>query len=277
MPDQAAKVAAAEIEKLEKTPPFSPEGTVIRNYLDWLLAIRGRKRPRTILTWRMRGPCLTTRTTDSKSPSSACSSTSPCAGYAPRKPRPSRPSRPLPLPCRARRRARRQCCHRCATAQAEHGAVLCRPARRGQDVIGALDCRRARPDLCAHLPRRRARRSGDSRAPPAPTSARCQAGSFRDSRKLARPIRLCCSMRLTRSLRTSAVTRPRPCSKCWIPSRTMPSTITISKWMLISRRSFSSPPQMSKTASIPRCATGWRRLTCRVTPRRKRSRSPSAS
>jgi ATP-dependent Lon protease len=36
MPEAVAKVAQVELEKLDRTPGFSPEGTVIRNYLDWL-------------------------------------------------------------------------------------------------------------------------------------------------------------------------------------------------------------------------------------------------
>jgi len=39
MPEAVLHVAKTEIDKLEKLPPFSPEGTVIRNYLDWLLAL----------------------------------------------------------------------------------------------------------------------------------------------------------------------------------------------------------------------------------------------
>jgi len=37
MPGPAAKTANSELKKLNKIPPFSPEGTVIRNYLDWLI------------------------------------------------------------------------------------------------------------------------------------------------------------------------------------------------------------------------------------------------
>ncbi|MFQ5864265.1 MAG: endopeptidase La [bacterium] len=39
MPLEAEERAYEELEKLRTTPPFSPEATVIRNYLDWLLAV----------------------------------------------------------------------------------------------------------------------------------------------------------------------------------------------------------------------------------------------
>lgn len=39
MPKHAEEKAYEEFEKLRNTPPFSPEATVIRNYLDWLLAV----------------------------------------------------------------------------------------------------------------------------------------------------------------------------------------------------------------------------------------------
>ncbi|NIR51677.1 endopeptidase La [candidate division KSB1 bacterium] len=39
MPMEAEEKAYEELEKLRNTPPFSPEATVIRNYLAWLLAV----------------------------------------------------------------------------------------------------------------------------------------------------------------------------------------------------------------------------------------------
>lgn len=37
MPKEVEEKAIEELNKLKKTPPMSPEGTVIRNYLDWLI------------------------------------------------------------------------------------------------------------------------------------------------------------------------------------------------------------------------------------------------
>ncbi len=39
MPAEVEERAYEELDKLRQTPPFSPEATVIRNYLDWVLAV----------------------------------------------------------------------------------------------------------------------------------------------------------------------------------------------------------------------------------------------
>ncbi|GAB4340797.1 MAG: endopeptidase La [Calditrichia bacterium] len=44
MPQHAFDKASEELEKLRKTPPYSPEYTVTRNYLDWLVQIPWNKR-----------------------------------------------------------------------------------------------------------------------------------------------------------------------------------------------------------------------------------------
>jgi ATP-dependent Lon protease len=44
MPKDAEEKALEEFNKLKKTPPMSPESTVIRNYLDWLIAIPWKKK-----------------------------------------------------------------------------------------------------------------------------------------------------------------------------------------------------------------------------------------
>jgi len=46
MPKHALDRATEEIEKLKKTPPFSPEYTVTRNYLDWMIHVPWSKRSR---------------------------------------------------------------------------------------------------------------------------------------------------------------------------------------------------------------------------------------
>lgn len=44
MPEAALEKAKEELAKLKKTPPLSPEYTVVRNYLDWLTALPWSKR-----------------------------------------------------------------------------------------------------------------------------------------------------------------------------------------------------------------------------------------
>jgi len=44
MPREAEDKALEELNKLKKTPPMSPESTVIRNYLDWLIDVPWSKR-----------------------------------------------------------------------------------------------------------------------------------------------------------------------------------------------------------------------------------------
>ena len=44
MPDHALDKASEELAKLKKIPPFSPEYTVIRNYLDWMIRVPWQQR-----------------------------------------------------------------------------------------------------------------------------------------------------------------------------------------------------------------------------------------
>ncbi|OGU71667.1 MAG: endopeptidase La, partial [Ignavibacteria bacterium RBG_16_34_14] len=49
MPKEAETKALEELNKLKKTPPMSPESTVIRNYLDWLVEVPWSKRTKDFL------------------------------------------------------------------------------------------------------------------------------------------------------------------------------------------------------------------------------------
>ncbi len=44
MPPEVEKKALKELDKLRKTPPISPEATVLRNYIDWLVSLPWSKR-----------------------------------------------------------------------------------------------------------------------------------------------------------------------------------------------------------------------------------------
>src|SRR6202011_5801480 len=48
MTKDALDKAMAELKRLENMPPMSAESTVSRNYLDWLLAVPWKKRPKEI-------------------------------------------------------------------------------------------------------------------------------------------------------------------------------------------------------------------------------------
>ncbi len=52
MPKEAESKAIEELNKLKKTPPMSPESTVIRNYLDWLIEVPWSKKTKDLLDIR---------------------------------------------------------------------------------------------------------------------------------------------------------------------------------------------------------------------------------
>jgi ATP-dependent Lon protease len=49
MPEKVQEKALKELARLERTPGGSPEGTVVRNYLDWLIDVPWSKRDEEIL------------------------------------------------------------------------------------------------------------------------------------------------------------------------------------------------------------------------------------
>ncbi len=58
MSAEAEEKAYEELDKLRNTPPFSPEATVIRNYLDWLLAVPWHKKTKDNLNVKQAGKIL---------------------------------------------------------------------------------------------------------------------------------------------------------------------------------------------------------------------------
>ena len=133
MPEEAAQQAAKELKRLERMPEESTEYSMVRTYLDWLIALPWSKldaesidiaRAREILDEDHFGlPKVKQRILEY---------------LAVRK---LNPGGPQPDP------------------------VLRRPARRGQDFARPEHCPGAGPEIRARQPRRRARRSGDPRPP----------------------------------------------------------------------------------------------------------------
>src|SRR5690606_14114146 len=58
MPKEAETKALEELNKLKKTPPMSPESTVIRNYLEWLVEVPWSKKTKDNLDIKHVKRCL---------------------------------------------------------------------------------------------------------------------------------------------------------------------------------------------------------------------------
>ena len=134
LPEEAKKEAQRELDRLKKMPPQASEYHVARTYLDWIIS----------LPWHK-------STTDRLD--IARGGGDPERG--PLRPRPGQAAHPR-IP---------------GGAQAEEGharadPLLRRAAGHRQDLARALHRARARPEIRAHLPRRRPRRGRDPRPPP---------------------------------------------------------------------------------------------------------------
>ena len=149
-----------------------------------------------------------------------------------------------------------------AAARERADPLLPRAARRRQDLARALDRARARPQVRAHVARRRARRGRDPRPPPhlrrraaGPRDPGDEAGGHQQPGVPARRDRQA-RRRLARR------SRRRRCSRCSTPSRTTPSAITTSASPSICRRCCSSPPPTPPIRSRRRSAIAWRPSAC---------------
>ena len=141
MPDDVREQAERELGRLERMGDQSGESSMIRTYLDWLLAVPWAKRSEERLD-----PVHAREVLDADH-----------AGPRGRQGAHRRVPRRAQAPPGARHR-RGQALGRDPDAD--------RPARHRQDVDRRVDRARAQPRVRAHVARRRARRGGDPRPPP---------------------------------------------------------------------------------------------------------------
>ena len=194
MPREARQKIEAEIKKLKMMSPMSAEATVVRNYVDWLMALPWYERTRDKLDLTEAHTILDEDHYGLDKPKErileflavqACSprrSRAPsCASWALREW--ARPPWPAPSP-------------------GPWGATS-----SGSPWAG-----------CATRPR--------YAATAAPTSAPCPARSSSPCAGPAASTRCSAWTRWTRCPPTSGATPPRPCWRCWTRSRTSPSTTT---------------------------------------------------
>jgi hypothetical protein len=132
MPKEAREKANSELAKLKLMSPMSAEATVVRNYIDWLV-----KSP-----WKKRSKVHLDITAAEKV---------------------------LEADHYGLEKVKERIVEYLAVQQRVknlRGPILCRAARRGQDLAGPERGARHQPQIRAHVPGRCARRGGDPRPPP---------------------------------------------------------------------------------------------------------------
>ena len=246
MPEEVEKQARKELKRLERMPEGAGEYSMIRTYLDWLIelpwtaAIRSADRHRRGAAHSRRGPL--------------------------------RPREDQEAHSRVPRGAQAQ------SVGQEPDPVLCRAARRGQDLARAEHRQGDRAQVRAPEPGRRPRRGGDPRPPahvhriaarqrhPEPAQGghaqlRADAGRSRQARR----------RRLSRRPGVGAARSARPRAELDVP-RQLPRRAVRSVG-----RDVHLHRERARHDSRGRCATGWRSSSCRATPRRKSCRSRAAT
>ena len=194
---EAREKATHELKKLRQMSPMSAEATVVRNYLDWLLSIPWNKKSKV------------KKDLDRGREDSRRRSLWPGEGQG------------------AHRRVSRRAAARQQADRAD--PVPGRASGRRQDLARQVDRESDRPRVRARVARRRARRGRDPRPP---------AHLYRLDARQDHPVdaqgqdlepAVPAWTRSTRWAPISAAIRPRRCSRCSTPSRTTPSTTTISR------------------------------------------------
>ena len=165
-PRSVAAIAMREVDRLERMTPASPEYQMIRTYLDWVLDVPWDRRPRTGSIRSKRGAC-STRTLRSRQGQGRIVEYLRCRSCGTRSSQRRRHAAvPSTSPGGDRRAAPREQPRKGPSVHEGADSLLRRPAGRRQDLARPVDRAIDEPEVRAHLARRRARRSGDSRASP---------------------------------------------------------------------------------------------------------------
>ena len=196
LPEAVKKEALRELDRLSKMPPAAAEYTVARTYLDWIVALPWSKKTDEIIDLKKTKSIM-----DDEHSGLEKAKDRILEYLAVRKLNPTMKGPIL---------------------------LLRRPSGRRQDLAGAIDRAVARPQVRAHLARRRARRSRNPR--PSPHLHRRAARPDHPGPAPRRVEEPGVHPRRDRQARlaTSAAIRRRRCSKCSIRNRTTRSAITIS-------------------------------------------------
>ena len=124
LPKEAMDAATRELDRMQQMQQSSPEYSVVRTYLDWLIQLPWSHGTEDHWIWPRPNIFSTRIILGQKKSKSACWNILPCA-----------------------------------PAQRYEGShtVLCRSSRSGKDFARPVDCPRAGSQVCAHFSRRRAR------------------------------------------------------------------------------------------------------------------------
>ena len=245
LPEAVLKEAQRELDRLSKMPAAAAEYTVSRTYLDWIVMLPWQKRSEETIDLPRTKAIL-----DADHAGLEKAKDRILEYLAVRKLNPS-----------------------------VKGPILCfaGPARRRQDVAGAVDRHVARPQVRARVARRHARRGRDPRPPPhlhrrAARPDHPGAAPRRDQEPGVHPRRdRQAGLRLPRRPGVGAARGAGPRAELHVPrplSRRARS---------ISPRCCSSPPPTCSIRCRRRCATAWRCWRFPATPSRRSWRSPSST
>ena len=246
MSKEAKERCLKELKKLKMMRPMSAEATVVRNYIDWVLA----------LPWEDKG-------TDDKTDHREAEKILDEDHYGLEK---------------AKERILEYLAVQ-TLVEEDHGPILCLvgPPGVGKTSLARSIARATGRKFVRAVARRRPRRGRDPRPPPHVHRRDARQDHPGRCARSGRTTRSSCSTRSTRCRWTSGATRRPRCSRSSTPSRTtafndhyLDLDYDLSDVMFIARPT-------PCTRSRCRCRTAWRSSSCPATPSRRSSRSPAST